>query len=495
MTFVYSLILYLEDWIRYQQKSLAQLTYKLPHSVLWHSRSQNDITRPSSRTAYLDGIRGQAALGVAILHMTLGFFSAANHAYNGEEGKDYLFQMPFIRLSYTGQPTLFFFISGYVISSGTLKKIRSRSFGPLQLDLSSKLFRRGFRLCLPAVLATIPPMLFTYFNFFPSVVQFSEEMPHHEMHLPDPQPSLIEHVYAWLWSISPILWPFDWSIDPSMTTPWAYQLWTIPVEFRDSIFLLVLLTALARFTPPARLSLTTMVWASLLTFELWDISLFVAGAIFAEIDLIKQECNAILPAPLSPPKYSSHSSLVSDSTRSSCWNAFLWSVLIVSLWILSVPADNISGSYSFPILEAGAPLTYTSAEVFRFWDALGTVMLLGATTCLPVVQAFFSHPFWLYLGKISFSLYLTHTIVLKAVMYPLVPYALMITGWETDAGYSLGILTCGVVYLGISIWVAEMFHQHVEKPCAKLTVWIDQWLSTLGDDEKDIAIAKSNLKR
>ena len=476
-----SAALFLEDWARLPQKSLSTILYTVSSLLPTTPRSHHE-PRPTGRTAYLDGIRGQAALGVAILHMVLGFFSAANFGYNGQPGRDFIFQMPIVRLLYTGQPTLFFFISGYVISIGTLKKIRSRSYGRLQLDLSSKIFRRGFRLYIPAVGATILPMVMTYFNLFPGVAQFTEDLPHFTMNLPAPEPTLARHFIAWFWTIPPLLWTFDWA-NYSTTSPWAYQLWTVPVEFRCSILVFLLLSAFSRCTTRARLALMSTIALLWLTYEKWDVFLFMAGAIFAEIDLIKQEFNARLPPP--PLNVNSERFHNDNSNTSACTTACLWSIIFIALWILSVPADEIWNTWSFPILEDYAPLTYTS-KIFRFWDSIGSVMLLGATTCLPSIQRFFSHPFWLYMGRISFSLYLTHTICLKAIMYPMVPYALAVTGGYTQARFTTGVLFCAVVYLLVALWVADMFQRYVEQPSAKLTLWVDERLSQNIDD-KDTA--------
>src|SRR5215471_6013158 len=218
------------------------------------NRLQLSVRAPRliSSTAYLDGIRGLAAIGVVILHMVLGFFSNSSDAYNGEPGRDYFFQLPFVRLLYTGQPTIFFIIGGYVLSLGMLRKARAQAWGPLQLDLSSKLFRRIPRLYIPAIIATFIPMVMVGLGLFPSVVRFDETAPHHTFDMAPREPTLWRQFVLWCGTIPPLFWPFTWE-NYSQNSPYAYQLWTIVVEFRCSMVLVLVNAALARASIRTRL--------------------------------------------------------------------------------------------------------------------------------------------------------------------------------------------------------------------------------------------------
>lgn len=106
-------------------------------------------------TAYLDGIRGLAALSVFFHHffyqgvwVDVGFGAGGSY-YN-------ILRLPIIRLLYNGGAavTLFFLISGYALSYKPTMLMRSGKYKDLASNLSSLTFRRLLRLFMPAVAST-----------------------------------------------------------------------------------------------------------------------------------------------------------------------------------------------------------------------------------------------------------------------------------------------------------------------------------------------------
>lgn len=120
-----------------------------------HAREQ---IRPArlSPTAYLDGMRGLAALFVFFCHYFYQAFIIAEGWGAGETNYNFL-KLPFIRLWYQGPPAvcLFFVISGYALSYRPLKLVRSRSSTDFSNAISSLVFRRGIRLYLPTAISTL----------------------------------------------------------------------------------------------------------------------------------------------------------------------------------------------------------------------------------------------------------------------------------------------------------------------------------------------------
>lgn len=108
-----------------------------------------------SPTAYLDGMRGLAALFVFFCHYFYQAFTIAEGWGCGETNY-HILKLPFLRLWYQGPPAVcvFFIISGYALSYRPLKLIRSRSFSDFSTTMSSLVFRRGIRLYLPTAIST-----------------------------------------------------------------------------------------------------------------------------------------------------------------------------------------------------------------------------------------------------------------------------------------------------------------------------------------------------
>lgn len=107
-------------------------------------------------TAYLDGMRGLAALSVFICHYSYQAFVIAQGWGCGEANYN-LLKLPFLRLFYQGPPAVcvFFIISGYALSYKPLKLLRGQQVVEFSNNMSSLVFRRGIRLYLPTVISTL----------------------------------------------------------------------------------------------------------------------------------------------------------------------------------------------------------------------------------------------------------------------------------------------------------------------------------------------------
>jgi hypothetical protein len=80
-------------------------------------------------TSYLDGLRGVAAFFVVLHHFLLDWFPSLVYSYGSSPDNRYLFQLPFIRIIYSGggMVSTFFVISGYVLSRKVCFCLRSLS--------------------------------------------------------------------------------------------------------------------------------------------------------------------------------------------------------------------------------------------------------------------------------------------------------------------------------------------------------------------------------
>lgn len=120
-----------------------------------HAREQ---IRPAklAPTAYLDGMRGLAALFVYFCHYFYQAFTIAK-GWGANENQYHFLKLPFIRLFYQGPPAVcvFFVISGYALSYRPLKLVRSRNTKDFSTTISSLVFRRFIRLYLPTAISTL----------------------------------------------------------------------------------------------------------------------------------------------------------------------------------------------------------------------------------------------------------------------------------------------------------------------------------------------------
>ena len=123
------------------------------------------IHKPASKPekrgsmAYLDGLRGVAAVIVMVHHYSCQFTPALLEGWgtdisaSGISENRWFFQLPFFRVVHSGSfmVVLFFAISGCVLSRSGLRIARSRKRPEFLSSLASSLFRRWLRLHLPVI--------------------------------------------------------------------------------------------------------------------------------------------------------------------------------------------------------------------------------------------------------------------------------------------------------------------------------------------------------
>lgn len=119
-----------------------------------HAREQ---IRPAKLhpTAYLDGMRGLAALFVYFCHYSYQAFTIAE-GWGCDTTNYHFLKLPFLRLWYQGPAAVcvFFVISGYALSYRALKLARAGNWNDFATSMSSLTFRRWLRLYLPTIIST-----------------------------------------------------------------------------------------------------------------------------------------------------------------------------------------------------------------------------------------------------------------------------------------------------------------------------------------------------
>ncbi|KAH6631011.1 acyltransferase family-domain-containing protein [Chaetomium sp. MPI-SDFR-AT-0129] len=278
-------------------------------------------SQPSARpgpTAYLDGMRGLAALIVFFCHFLYTSFVIAP-GYGTAQSHYHLPLLPFIRLLFSGPPMvcLFFVVSGYALSLKPIRLIHSRSRSSpshshphspsshsshqkadadLLRTLTSFTLRRPLRLLLPPFLSTLLVILLVHFGIYDATRPIATN------------PILFRNVrephFGWddsirsstLWQLISGPWArdmfrfvyvWDWTTPFGGSTGLDVHLWTIPVEFRCSMVVFLTVVGTARLRGGWR----GVVMGGLVGFGFcsgrWEMVLFWAGMGLAELDVIR----------------------------------------------------------------------------------------------------------------------------------------------------------------------------------------------------------------
>ncbi|GAW23812.1 hypothetical protein ANO14919_133890 [Xylariales sp. No.14919] len=451
-------------------------------------------------TSSLDGLRGYAAFAVMNYHILYAYqsfvfygygLSARDAAYCEREGDSgnhhdrWLHQLPVIRLVYNGTWAIsaFFVISGFALSYKSLKVGRDNTSGLANAaaTTTSSLLRRPFRLLLPPLLASFATALLVSFGAFehgrrissdPDWVSIIKE--EHRARLP----SLGAQIADWAgqaWKMFNVFWWGD------LRNHYDEHLWTIPTELRCSlaIFLVTpLYTRMRRL--PRRVVMATLI-LYVYALDRWDVSLFYAGLLIADTSLDRQfsvidEGDARNEVILGSPRQDAGKYGLLWTRYRKLWAVGKVILLYLSLHLLSAPDFCIQDTPGYSVF--GHLIPASDPAPFRFWPDIGGVILVAliihTSPSNVLIRWFLNSEIPQYLGRISYSLYILHGPMIHVVGYAIFPFFWTLTGREETWRYILGFLAAYTVFVGIIVWVADVFCRAVDEPCVRLARKIEQ---------------------
>ncbi|KAE8443638.1 hypothetical protein EG329_001496 [Mollisiaceae sp. DMI_Dod_QoI] len=227
-----------------------------------------------ARTKWLDGLRGIAAAIVAFDHVFMSdvWYPFVSFWTEPPEGNRHLVQLPPIRILFSAQSmvTLFMVISGYAISIGLLKDQNSPQFSN---RVSSAIVRRGFRIYLPVLVTASLAQFLYFFDLFNW--KFEEDF---LKTLPLPWTAPWAHITYVLSFMADVINIIAFRYPGSLNG----QLWTMPMEFRGSNVVYLLIVGISAWRPKARLYTLPMIGAFFLWYGNWDIFGFIWGLWLAQ---------------------------------------------------------------------------------------------------------------------------------------------------------------------------------------------------------------------
>ncbi|KAL0940204.1 acyltransferase [Colletotrichum truncatum] len=248
------------------------------------------IPRPA--TSYLDGLRGIAALLVYTYHFSMALDGKRlRHGYGPHNSS--LLSLPVLRLVRHSGPamvSIFFVISGYVLSVAPLRHARWRQWDQLLAYLSGAVMMRPVRLLLPSILLTVASLVLAWLGYYeraareicPPHPNISSSSSHECDFYPVTPPhlgSVLAQVVDWFhFVVRDLANPWDWEAGLRPASAYGLHLWTVGAELRCSI---VLFAVLATLLPCTRPFVRVSIWLALLVFcalwQRWDMAAFLAG--------------------------------------------------------------------------------------------------------------------------------------------------------------------------------------------------------------------------
>jgi peptidoglycan/LPS O-acetylase OafA/YrhL len=436
------------------------------YNLLGRPRSEPANPRP---TAYLDGMRGFAALLVywhhheLKAHMTSGQVDIFEHGF-GYQGNYYFAALPMIRHFFSGghfAVSIFLVLSGCVLAIKPLNLVQAGDLLQLGDHLASSLFRRWIRMFLPLIITTL-----VYLTILHALGLWISGI--------TKQGSWTAEVWAFYLEFKNFSFVFKDGGEPWLS--YNTHLWTIPVEMRGSIVVFTTLMALSRCSTKMRL----WVQAGLIVYFLyiadgWYCAMFVMGMLLCDLNLLaeRSELPSLL-ASLEPYK-----------------TFIYYHLLALSLFLGGVPSmdrdvgklSQTRGWYYLSYLKPQAVFDYK--WFYLFWAA---TLFVAATPHVAWLKRFFETRFCQYLGRISFALYMVHGPVLETLGERLYAAA----GWVTEekmqhiprwcnlvyiprvgpVGLELSFLLPHLIIFPVTFGIAEIVTRFVDSPSQKFAAWL-----------------------
>jgi len=405
-------------------------------------------------TAYLDGIRGVAAFLVLLHHYILDYFRTLQRGYLTLPGDTLLLQLPFVRILYSGRfmVSLFFVLSGYVLAHKPLQLIHDGNTAALLESLSSSVFRRSMRLFFPVVISSYIAMVLIHNGCY-KPVRSPVSVP--------PIVPLGEQTAEWLSDLQGLVNPFTWA---RYSPIYAYQLWTLPIEFRGSFIVFISLLGLAKAKTVVRMAFIGFLALYCFYYsEHYYLTLFLAGILLAESSHLQKGWNFSWDS-----IYDARKVRIIKLAIRSCWTA----VFLFSWFIACWPDHDAKKAPGYISLASITPSQYASqAGMTRFWTSIAAILMLTAMENNPVLQRPFTSNFAVYLGEISFSLYIVHTPLIHSIGRVITVKAIELTGMKV-----IGFLLGASLVVPLVMWVADVYSRLVDTKSVELARWI--WIKS-----------------
>lgn len=381
------------------------------------------------KVKYLDGLRGCAALIVVFHHFAASFYPATYFGTDVAQHSPYdvLFLTSPLGILVAGNFSVcvFFVLSGYVLSAKFFKTEDVRV-------LTGGAVRRYFRLLPPVLFSMLVAWLFMVLNWFP--VEKAAAL------------SGSDRWLAQCWNFAPdfnkLMKEVFFGVFLKYESNYNNVLWTMSYEFIGS-FLVFATAALLGSAPRRRWVFMLMV----LVFIKSYFAGFLIGMIFSDIKVRDEWFYERIGHP-----------------------AVTGVLMLAGLFLGAYPTfAEVDGTlYGFLKLK-----TEFFGHVPTFYHLVGATCVMLAVLSSARIQAFFSRKAALFLGRISFSMYAMHVILIGSFSCAL------FIALRPRMGHNAAAILTFIPTIALALVIGALVDRFIDQPGVKLSAKIQKRLLPL----------------
>ena len=171
------------------------------------------------------------------------------------------------------------------------------------------------------------------------------------------------------------------------------------------------------------------------------------------------------------------------------WTVWSSLLLTVGLVIAGYPEDHTDWTaWSLFLQNLGQTLFRDVPELSRKWGSVGGTFIILGVMYLPAVQRTLSNRYLVWMGKVSFSVFLIHSLLIRSVLCWMLFWNSEAPEWEEEDGtIMVGRLphirgfACAIIiaiFFAIVYYFAHLWTLYVETRCAQVVQWIEDRMSS-----------------
>ncbi|KAF2638466.1 hypothetical protein P280DRAFT_471560 [Massarina eburnea CBS 473.64] len=423
---------------------------------------------------WVEGVRGVASFLVVVTHLARAWDYGLFWPSDGPEEAPRLLQLPILRIPFQGRigVMMFSFLTGYVCAIKPLRQIKSGQTSAALTTIAKSAFRRPPRLIMPATIALVIAWLVTQLDGFQVAKVCDSDW------LRDSSPAReggLGH------EMLRLMWDFQNSWIHGTPSYDEHQ-WALLPFLKGAFLIYMTLAATCYMKFRARALTIFVLWAWFWCSNDWKTEtfecMFLYGVLLCDIGSEVDFREYV-------------------NSRPKARRIVQTSLIALGLYVGSYPEGNIEFAAWSRGIDQFNFLFPADNDPPKRWSAIAWHLIVLGFWLSPTLQTIFSNKLFMWLGRNSFAVYLTHGTLLRAVLvrfiygFSIAPFSMErpenadpIYHWIPRTQNWFAWTVAIPLWFSMLYVVAHLWTTYVDAWCAKVTRWLEELMFEKEEEEK-----------